>query len=304
MNPKYKAEDHAIVDYDYQVLPGSGRDGVNQGVYFRGPAPLNLAEGGYIACIGGSQTLGRFVERPYPRLVAEALGMQALNLGHGGGKPQYFLQSPGVLEHVNKASFAIVQIMTARGVASSAFEPADIHSAMMWDKRPGGASGKVFADVAYRRLVAEESPDRVAAVLAEIRSSWLREMGALLQAILVPKILLWFSTRDPDSNAGFRDPKATQPNFPWFVYPHFVNRSMVNVLRPMVSGYVEYVGHPGMPQALRSRFDGSPVHVFRKRERDTDLNKYYPSPEMHAAAASLLVETFRRLPSLIHTCAD
>jgi glycosyltransferase involved in cell wall biosynthesis len=293
---KYQDEDKEIIDYDYQLLPGS--DAIphpNGEVYYRGPAPSNLTEGGYLACIGGAQTLGRFVTQPYSDQLGKTLGLETLNLGHGGGKPRYFLECPGILEHLNKAALVVVQIPSARGGETSFFKPVSIKNAVLQNKRPGYSKSPRFADKAYKEFLENESPELVAQLQSEIRENWMEEMTQLLTAIQVPKVLLWFSTRTPDTGSGFCIQTLRYEATPNFRYPHFVNRDMVENLCLLADGYVEYVGHPGIPQPLTSRFDGRPVHVFSKRKKNTDKNEYYPSPEMHTEVTIRLAETCRLL---------
>ncbi|MBK1648036.1 DUF6473 family protein [Rhabdochromatium marinum] len=293
---KYQDEDKEIIDYDYQLLPGS--DAIphpNGEVYYRGPAPSNLAQGGYLACIGGAQTLGRFVAQPYSEQLGKTLGLETLNLGHGGGKPRYFLECPGILEHINKAALVVVQIPSARGVETSFFKPISIKNAILQDKRPGYSKSPRFADKVYKEFLENEAPEIIDQLQREIRANWMEEMTELLTAIQVPKVLLWFSTRTPDTGSGFCIQTLRYEATPNFRYPHFVNRDMVEKLCLLANGYVEYVGHPGIPQPLISRFDGRPVHVFSKRKNNTDKNEYYPSPEMHTEVTVRLAETCRLL---------
>jgi len=93
----YQLSDAHIVDYQVYQLPGV------RGV-FRGPP---LTSDRYVACIGAAQTFGRFVQNPFPSLLAEALGVEALNLGRGGVGPSFALSEPGLMDSINRAEAAI-----------------------------------------------------------------------------------------------------------------------------------------------------------------------------------------------------
>jgi hypothetical protein len=282
---KYQAADHPVIDYQYQPLPDSD-------VLYRGPAPTNLHDGGYLACIGGAQTMGRLVERPYPTLLGEALSLEVLNLGHGGGKPRYFSQTPGILEALNRAALVIVQVMSARGVENSVFRPVSVKNSFLADKRVATDQKPLFADHAYNRLARESDQRTLLALLEETRDNYLSQMRELLQAIRVPKLLLWFSARSPEYEPAFGSALALLGD-----YPHMVDRATVEALRGMADGYVEVTGAEGLPQPLRSRFDGKPVAIFEHQPCPSE-NTYYPSPEMHAAASDALLDTAR---SLLHS---
>lgn len=279
MPGKYQQADFEIIDYAYQPLPGAG-------VLVRGPVPKDLDKGGYLACVGGAQTLGRFIEAPYPQLLGEALGREVLNLGHGGGKPLYFSQ-PEIIEYLNRADLAVIQVMTARSVGNAYFEPASIKNSFLRERGASPQSESKFADHAYGELLKEKPREWIIELIEETRANWLREMRALLQAVRVPTILFWFSDRQPEYQPGFESAQELMGD-----YPHFINREMIEELQTSADLYVEYVGNTGLPQPLRSRFDGSPVALFPRKPCPSD-NTYYPSPQMHAEAASALLEAIR-----------
>ena len=80
----YQARDREVVDYRMTELPGTG-------LMFRGPLPEMLEAGSYFAAVGAAQTFGCLCEAPYPVLLAQAIGLPALNLGYGGAGPEFFL---------------------------------------------------------------------------------------------------------------------------------------------------------------------------------------------------------------------
>jgi hypothetical protein len=74
-------------------------------------------------------------------------------------------------------------------------------------------------------------------------------------------------------------------------FPHLVNRAMVETVRSRCSAYVQCVSERGLPQELMSRFTGRPAPVPQRSDLGGGLhrkNRYYPSPEMHRDAATLL----------------
>src|SRR5437016_3173502 len=105
----YQERDSHILDYDLYELPGvrpypgNGR--------FRGP---RLASDRYIACVGAAQTFGCFCAEPFPFLLRQRLGMDALNLGYGGASPSFHASSPAIMDYINRARVVIVQILSGR----------------------------------------------------------------------------------------------------------------------------------------------------------------------------------------------
>jgi len=77
-----------------------------------------------------------------------------------------------------------------------------------------------------------------------------------------------------------------------------VNREIVDRLRRHADRYVECISRRGLPQPLFDRF-GNPASFKLTFPADEQLNRsenrYYPSPEMHEAAAALLAPVCREL---------
>lgn len=270
---KYQDSDHAILDYKYAQLSGTE-------TLFRGPIPEDLS-GGFITCLGGAHTLGRFVEQPYPALLQKQLGIPVLNLGHGGGKPEFYLQSAGVLEIINRSKCAVIQVMSARGSPNRYLKPTShSHNIMRIAKDIPAHKNPAFVDAAYRILLKQLAPEKVQEAISETRAAWLQEMGKLLERITVPKLLLWFSVRTPAYVEGFNELDALLGE-----YPQLVNEDMIKALRVKAQTYIQCVSNQGMPYELRDAQSHDLVNVFPWQESPA-VNYYYPSAEMHSAAAA------------------
>jgi len=280
MSRGYQRRDAHIVDYKIYELPG-----VDCG--FRGPRP-NSSE--YIACVGASQTFGRFVQTPFPQLLAEALGIETMNLGRGGTSPSFHRSDPKLLEYINRARLVIVQVLSGRSQSNSLFQ-IENHS----DHGINLADGqKASADQFYSWLLAQDM-ELAHKVVTETRDNYVSAMAQLLEAISPPKILLWFSARSPEYEESWKLPTWRL----WGEFPQFVNREMVDRLRSYSDRYVECVSRRGTPQPLfdlagnRTTFKSFAlpgVEGVVKTE-----NRYYPSPEMHEDAAELLIPACREL---------
>ena len=120
--------------------------------------------------------------------------------------------------------------------------------------------------------------------MRETRRSWFESYQKLLSAIHVPRILFWFSTRQPsytpkwDSVAGL-----------FGAYPQLVNADMIDHIRGLGDHTVACVSRRGLPQALSDRLTGEPTVVHDEwTATPWKENWYYPSPEMHEDAADAL----------------
>lgn len=283
MGTFYQDWDKEIIDYDMYTL---------QGLDLRGP---RLTQSDYIAYLGAAQTFGRYCSHPFPALLGQQLQLGTLNLGSGGKGPEYYyLNNPQSLDLINAANLAVVQIMSGRSVSTSVLQ-----------STRGGRTGicrrtgkTTTANAIFYELVSGQdprglNPDFLPQLVAETRENYVKAMVALLEKIQVPKVLLWFSARSPDYQEVYPTGWLYQLNR-WARtlskgkrglwgrqhkthieklmghFPHLVNRSMVEQLKPHCDRYVEYAGSPGIPQ---------PLNTYAGKSLAPNI--YYPSPEMH-----------------------
>ena len=241
--------------------------------------------------MGAADTFGRFVARPYPQLLGEALGISSLNLGFSGVGPSFYNQENNqtLINLVNNAKFVTISFFSGRSQANSRFETA-WHSQERYVLEDGRT---IPADYAYQQLLEECDRPTVMALVEETRARYLDEFIQLLEKITVPKVLLWFSKRSPDYKTTYDTVLNLMGGF-----PHLVNRNMVKILKPYCDEYIEYVDTVGLPQPLINRITQQPVSIVRSRDYQQDKvlltssvlthNRYYPSPEMHADVARAL----------------
>lgn len=276
----YQERDNEIVDYESWALPRIGS--------LRGPRPEGLEPKGYFTCVGAAQTFGCFCERPYPALLGQRLGLDALNFGVAGAGPRLFLQDDDRghkrREHIKNGRFAVIQVMSGRSEDNSRFKSRGLEQLT---RRSDGE--RVSAEAAWVDLIQAESREAVAEIVAETRANWVRSCVALLEVVSVPTILFWFSKRSPDYSEAYSDVNALFGEF-----PQLVNREMMEAVRRFSDDYVECVTSRGSPQPLFSRFTGEPAAFVNRRGERQHLNTYYPSPEMHADAADALAGACRR----------
>lgn len=283
---EYAEPDWDVVDYHVYCLDPDVRDRqTGAALLLRGPAPRTLEAGRYFVCIGAAQTFGRFCEKPFPTLLQERLGLESVNLGRGGAGPSFFSQENGrLLEYVNSARFAIIQVMAGRSASNSLFESKGLG---YYIRRSDGTG--IGCDQAFTELLASRDVAHIKQVVAETRQDWLASNTALLQAIHVPKILLWLSERRPEYREGYTDLNALFGRF-----PQLVNADMIRQLTHYSDDYVECVSTKGLPQVLINRFTGRPTSVRDPWGGTWNKNWYYPSPAMHVDAAHALERVARR----------
>jgi hypothetical protein len=279
---KYQKTDAAVVDYGYQVLEGCS-------FAVRGPLPLS-PDGRNILCLGSAATFGRFARQPFPARVAARLGVNVVNLGFGGARPETYLKEPATLQLCRQSDLVILELMSARSYASDLFQPLNHltglgklgpkYAKMIRKLKPNSPllEEDVFVNRvggwAAKNLGWEELNDLKRQLLANYR----RDAIQLICEIGRPVLLLWLSQRSMDQIA---EPGS---RISWDCgFPHFVDRETVEAIRAHAIGLVEVESKLGVPSTLTSMATGELAAVLRGPT--PHLNSYYPSPEMHEQAA-------------------
>lgn len=274
------------VMFDYQVY----RFGRSRQV-FRGPKPE--LKGKYLSFLGASHTFGRFSDTPFPAIVQAETGLPCLNLGTDGAGPGFFVSDPEILRTASQSQVCVIQVMSARNMSNRMYSVRPrrnnrIHAVS--DLLKG-----IYPDVDFDKFVftrvmidhlREVDPLRFRLVENEMKNAWMARMRSLLTLIETRKILFWFSERAPEGE----DPDVVEPGN--MKYPYFVDRAMVDAVRPGADAYVELVSSEGLPMDMTR--DGQAV-MFRSSGLPIEFNMKFPSPEMHRLAADTLRPEIARL---------
>ena len=299
MGQWYQTEDINLIDYEMYDL---------EGLKLRGPQSDYTNYTRYISYIGAAQTFGRYCKYPFPHLIGSELKIGTLNLGRGGAGPLSFLEKPIYLDYINRSELIVVQIMSARSIGNSIFE--SLMGSSMGFRFPDRR--KMRSEEVFRELFNGKDPRGkdykfVFDLIQETRQNYLNATLELLQAITVPKVLLWISFRTPEEceelswwNYAMRR-ACNQKNsikqvflripslkhytsHPAGEFPQFVNREMVEVMKSASDFYIECSSSEGIPQL-----------IYDSKGKVARRNKYYPSPEMQQKAAELLIPVCQKI---------
>jgi hypothetical protein len=262
--PTAFAPDHATVCY-----PGSS-------LRFRAPAGDPTQP--HVLCIGGTETFGRFIDTPYPGLLADALAMPVVNMGVSGGGLDVLLNDTAIAEAGNVATSIVLQVPGAQTLSNRLYT---VHPRRN-DRflRASGILRTVYRDVDFTEFhfvrhmldhLRALSSDRFSIVRDELRLAWTARMTRLIGDARVPVHLLWLSCRAPwDADR----PKELGPD------PLFVTEDMLEtVARDAAS--LTIVSAPYFGEEPRRRQQST----IRSRMR---ANHMFPGSEAHAEAAAAL----------------
>lgn len=254
------------IDYARWQWPGSR-------LWMRGPE--RPVPGRYVAVLGGLETFGRFVARPYPELLEETLGLRCLNLGAAHAGPDAYLADAALVAACARAEVTVIAVTGAHSLANRFYK---VHPRRN-DRviRHEAALRALYPEIDFsqhsfvRHLLGDlerTSPRRFEAIRDELQQAWVARMERLCERIGGDVVLLWMGNRAPD------DPTASIFDGD----PPFVTRAMLGALRGLVRGKVEVVGLPDRDD-LAGRICG---------EDEAHAALRLPGPALHRQAAEEL----------------
>ena len=248
---------------------------------FRGPQrPL---DGSYVAFLGGTETFGKFHDRPFPALVEDRLGVTCVNFGAVNAGVDVFARDATVLAACHDAAATVIQVPGVQNLGNRFYA---VHPRRN-DRflRPTAALETLypdvdFTDVAFTRHLLSSlertCPQRFAVVRAELMDHWTLRMRSLLRRVGGVKLLLWFAGHLPPLDSAEQDVMMTDPLF--------VTRAMVEGLRDEVDDTIVIVPpeegrggglrfHP-LDQAAAEQMLGAEAHHLAAEALGTVLSPY------------------------------
>lgn len=269
-----------MLDYDGQPMLDYApcRYGESK-VDFRGP--LRALKPPYIACLGGTEFYGKYLHHPIPDLLEEQLGETCLNLGRTNAGLDMFAVDAEVMRLASQASVAVVQITSAHNISNRFYTlhprrndrfiaPTELLRAVFPEVD--------FTTIHFTRHALQElrrvSPSRFRVVVDELKSVWTTRMLEMLSRIDAQVVLFWMGDHSPDHE------KTTSARDPLFV-----DRTMLEVLRPHVAQIVEcIVSIEAQPPEVDDM-------VCKAAERD--IARFMFGPKAHAEAVAALLDPVR-----------
>lgn len=254
---------------------------------FRGPQ--RALDQGYIACLGSTETFGRFIPEPYPALLEDSLGKPCVNLGLRDAGIDAFLSSPGLIDIAKKSKATVIQVMGAANMSNRLYtvDPRRNQRFIRASKK----LKELYPEVSFRDFdltshmlteLARTCTDRLQEVRRELQAAWVARMRTLIGQIGGRIVVLWMADHPPYSRADggtiCRDPL-------------FVDRAMLDVACKSDATLVE-VTVPS--QAIDA---GLSHMVFRPEEKAAAQEML--GPFGHALAAKALQDALAELSAAL-----
>ena len=244
---------------------------------FRGPK--RSLDGSYVAVLGGSETFGRFVARPYPALLEERIGARVVNFGLAHAGLTALHDEAELHDLASRSRLTVIQLPGAQNMSNRLYA---VHprrnDRFLWES---AILERLYPEVDFTEVaftghllksLEARSAERFGQVVDELRLAWVSRMQSLLESISGDKLLLWLSTRRPEDASRRAD----------CAEPMFVDRAMLDRLAPAHAGLVEVVASEA------ARDEGPEGRVFAPSQ--SQAAAALPGPVFHAEIAAALAE--------------
>lgn len=242
---------------------------------FRGPERSLKAP--YGVFIGGTETYGKFVARPFPSLVEDWTGMTSVNLGLVNAGIQTFRAEPTVLGIARGAEFVVLQVMGPQYVSNNFYT---VHPRRN-DRfiRARAPLEQLYPEIDFTEFhfvghllgkLRRQSPRSFEKLVLDCRKAWLTSLIGLIRRIDRPTFVLWLAWRNA-SEAGLPD--------------LFINDRLLDPIRKRTLGVIK------VDPDAQARSDGTVGMVFGGMEAFAAAD--LPNPAMHRQIAVRVRDALR-----------
>lgn len=248
---------------------------------FRGPK-RDLSEP-FVAVFGGTDTYGKFVDRPFPDLLEDEIDVTCVNFGSPNAGIDALARDSVMEDIAQRAMATVLQISSPRNMSNRFYK---VHPRRN-DRflKPSTGLQALYRDVDFSQFnftkhmlvrLHQVSPDRFTTLVEELQRAWVSRMQEVLQTLQGPTVLLWFSDHAP----GASDDRFGSD--PWFV-----TCEMVETVKAYAAGYAQVVA------SEEARGAGTEGMFFSELEAPSA--RHVLSPLAHFEASAALAPVLRPL---------
>lgn len=162
---------------------------------FRGPK--RALDQPYIAALGGSETYGKFVQKPWTDLLEGEIGTPVVNFGYLNAGVDVFLNETEITKFTRGAQATVIQLTGAHNLSNRYYA---VHPRRN-DRflRASQLMRSVFKEIDFTefnftrhmlKTLQRRTPNRFAILADELRMAWVARMMALIERIEGPVVLL------------------------------------------------------------------------------------------------------------------
>jgi hypothetical protein len=185
---------------------------------FRGPR--RKLDEPYLAFLGGTETYGRFIPKPFSAVVEDKLRLPCVNFGCLNAGLDVFVYDPFVSAAAARAKITVLQIMGAQNMANRYYS---VHPRRN-DRfvAPTALLKSIFREIDFSEFhfnkhmlttLKKVSFDRFKVIHDELQLAWVARMRLLMGQIGGDIVLLWFAEHLPPQDSLCRRSLGSDPLF-------------------------------------------------------------------------------------------
>ncbi|MBK0327712.1 hypothetical protein I5535_10405 [Rhodobacteraceae bacterium F11138] len=163
----------------------------------------------YVAFLGSSDTYGKFIDRPFPALAEDKLGVPCINLGCVNAGVDAILQDDEIMRIAGAAECAVVQAPEAQNLSNRFYRVHPRRNDRFLEATPLLAAiyDEVdFTDFHFNKhmlfTLYTLSPRRFEAVRLELQDAWVARMRLMLRQLGGRAVVLWLRHDDESGPLG------------------------------------------------------------------------------------------------------
>ncbi|WP_246097305.1 DUF6473 family protein [Ruegeria faecimaris] len=250
-------------------------------LWFRGP--MRSLEKSFVACAGGTETFGRFVEQPFAAVLEERLDRRCLNFGSLFCGVDALCDDTELRGLLNQAELCVVQLSDILGQSNRFYRvhPRRNDRFLAPTEDLKSLYPEIdFADVHFVHhlmiLLQGRNDARFEVIAEELRRNWIDRIGGLVEALEAPVVLLNLQV--------LREAESDQPKHGADIR---ITPQMIEALRPLSAEIVEVtVSVSGQSDELEDMLFGT---------LQQPMAEYMIGPAAHRSIADALVGPIRNL---------
>lgn len=251
---------------------------------FRGPK--RKLDDPYVAFLGGAETYGRFITRPFPTLVEEETGMTCANFGFPNAGLDVYSCDPFVPEAAAAAKITVIQAMGAHNMTNRYYS---VHPRRN-DRfvAPSDLLKSIFRNIDFSEFHFNKhmltalkwaSPAQFEVMLAELQAAWVARMRLLMGQMRGKIILLWFADHAPSDES--------LPCLSLGADPLFISREMIDQVAPLATRVIQVVPSASAKKEGTSGMQFAPLEAH--------IAAQLPGARAHHEVATALIQVIRQM---------
>ncbi len=237
----------------------------NSKLRFRGPQ--RALNNPYVACLGGEETFGRFVDTPFPNALERRLDRRCLNFGSLFCGVEALTQDKGVLEIANRSDICVLQLPGLLGQSNRFYRVHPRRNDRFVAPTPDLVAlypEEDFTDVHFvRHLLTrlKARPDaRIELVEQELNKVWIDKISTFLANVRPPVVLLNLQVEGSDSGSMPGDSLTINPEMTEPLRPHCADILSLQVQVSGVSDELEDMLFGTLQQPIAEHMIGPATH--------------------------------------------